>query len=132
MWPLAVIPTPNGQASQGVEAWPSCSPVVSLLALGIVVLELQLGNGTDVLEPAFLLVVAAFLPVVAEVATASFRQAFPWFGVTAVDDRPSSFSPEDKRVRILVASKTLLCFSLTEFQNSEHLVQNALYFIWRT
>jgi len=25
----------------------------------------------------------------------------------------------------------MLCFSLTEFQNSEHLVQNALYFIWR-
>ena len=23
------------------------------------------------------------------------------------------------------------CFSLTEFQNSEHLVQNALCFIWR-
>jgi len=25
----------------------------------------------------------------------------------------------------------MLCFSLTEFQNSKHLVQNALYFILR-
>jgi len=52
-------------------------------------LSFQLGRGTAVIEPAFLLVVA-------EVATASFRQAFPWFGVTAADDRPSSFSPEEK------------------------------------
>jgi len=88
-WSLAVRPAPIERASQGVEAWPSCPPVVFLLALGIVVLELQLGRGTAVLEPAFLLVVA-------EVATASIRQAFPWFGVTAVDDRPSSFSPEEK------------------------------------
>ena len=49
----------------------------------------MLARGIVVLEP-------AFLPVVVEVATASFRQAFRWFGVTAVDDRPSSFSPEEK------------------------------------
>ena len=94
-WSLAIRPAPIERASQGVEAWPSCPPVVFLLALGIDVLELQLGRGTAALEPALRLVVAAFLPVVAEVETASFRQAFPWFGVTAVDDRPSSFSPEE-------------------------------------
>ena len=71
-WLLAVRPALIERASQGVEAWPSCPPVVSLLALGIVVLELQLGHGTAVLEPALLLVVAAFPSVVAEVATASF------------------------------------------------------------
>ena len=89
-------PVPTKGASKGVEAWPSCPPVVFLLALGIVVLELQLGCGTAVLRSAFLLVVAAFPLVVAEVATASLRQAFPWFGGTAFDDRPSSFSPEEK------------------------------------
>ena len=95
-WSLTVRPAPFERASQGVEAWPSCPPVVFLLALGIVDLDLQLGRGTAVLEPAFLLIVAVFLLVVAEVATASFREAFPGFGVTAVDDRLSSFSPEEK------------------------------------
>jgi len=84
-WSLAVRPAPIERDSQGVEEWPSCPPVVVLLALGMVVLM----RGTAVIELASLLVVA-------EVATASFRQAFPWFGVTAVDDRPSSFSPEEK------------------------------------
>jgi len=88
-WSLAVRPGPIERASQGVEAWASCPLVVFLLALEIVVLELQLGRGTAVLEPAFLLVVS-------EGATASFRQAFPWLGVTAVDDRPSSSSPQEK------------------------------------
>ena len=73
------------RASQGVEARPSCPIVVFPLALGIAVLEI-----------AFLHAVAASLLIVAEVATASFRQSFPWFGVTAVDDRPYSVSPEEK------------------------------------
>ena len=60
------------RASQGGEAWPSCPPVVFLLALGIVVVE-----------PTCPPVVGAFLPVDAEVAIASFGQAFPWCGVTA-------------------------------------------------
>ena len=88
-WSLAVRPAPIERASQGVVAWPSCLPVVFLLALGIVVLELQHRREATVLERAFLLVVA-------EVATVSFQQAFPWFEMTAVDDRPSSFSPEEK------------------------------------
>ena len=77
---LAGRPVPTEGASQGVDAWPLCLPVVFLLALRIVVLELQLGRGTAVLGlalllvvAAFPLVVAAFLPVVAEVATASVR-----------------------------------------------------------
>ena len=73
-------PVPTEGASQGVDAWLLCPPFVFLLALGIVVLELQLERGTAVLGlalllvvAAFPLVVAAFLPVVAEVATASVR-----------------------------------------------------------
>ena len=95
-WSLAVRLAPIERTSQGVEARPSCPPVVFLLALGIVVLELQLGRGTAVLEPALRLVVVTFLPVVAEFATASFRQALSWFELTVVDDPPSSFSPEEK------------------------------------
>ena len=72
-----------------MEAEPSCLPVVFLLAPGIAVLELQLGRGTAVIE-------LAFPPVVAEVIIASARQSSPWFGGTAVDVRPSSFSPEEK------------------------------------
>jgi len=93
-------------------------------------LSFSLGAEPLLLSLHYVSLLLHFFPLLLKLKLHHFDKLFhgsEWLPLTIARPR----SVQKNRVRILVASKTLLCFSLTEFKNSEHLAQNPLYFIRR-